>query len=279
MSFIINLFNILFYNPVVNLLVFIYNWVEAAHIPGALGIAIVLMTVVIRLLVWPFIATQLRSAMKMAELKPHIDALKTKHGKDKQALSQAQMALYKEHGVNPAGGCLPALIQLPIVLALANSIPTFFHADGINAINNSLYPFVKHLEKIPDPHFLGVDLAAKLIDIAPFSPSWYPLLIVPLLTAALSFVQSKMMAPATVKKYPSDSAKEKKEKDQAEDTTAAIQTQMLYMMPLMVGFFAYQFPVGLALYWNIFTVVGIVQQYSLFGWGGLSSLVAKLKTS
>lgn len=279
MNFIIDIFNTLFYNPVVNLLVFIYNLVETAGIPGGLGIAIILMTVVIRLLVWPFIATQLRSAMKIAELKPHVDALKIKHDKDKQALSKAQMALYKEHGVNPAGGCLPALIQLPIVLALANSIPTFFHADGLNSINNVLYPFVKHLDKVPDPHFLGVDLSAKLIDMAPFSPAWYPLLIVPLLTAALSFVQSKMISPTTVKKYPSDSAKEKKEKAQVEDTAAAVQTQMLYMMPLMIGFFAYQFPVGLALYWNIFTIVGIVQQYLLFGWGGLSSLVAKLKTS
>ena len=88
-----------------------------------------------------------------------------------------------------------------------------------------------------------------------------------------------MMAPAPVKKYPSDSPKEKKEKDEKGDATTAMQSQMLYLMPLMIGFFSYSFPVGLALYWNTLTIFGIIQQYKVSGMGSLKEWTDKLNGS
>src|SRR3989304_8809199 len=112
------IFDLVFFGPVINLLVIIFQGLSAVHIPGALGFAILILTVIIRIIVWPFMATQIKATKKMADLKPHLNELKKKHKDDKKALASAQMALYKEHGVNPAGGCLPALIQIPVFIAL-----------------------------------------------------------------------------------------------------------------------------------------------------------------
>src|SRR3989344_9709166 len=114
MELITTIFDTLFFGPIVNALIFIYKVLQMVSLPGALGFAIILLTIVIRLLIWPFTASQVKSAHKMASLKPFLDALKLKHKDDRKAMQEAQMALYKEHGVNPMGGCLPALIQLPI---------------------------------------------------------------------------------------------------------------------------------------------------------------------
>lgn len=106
--------------PIINLLVAMYKGLEWLHIPGAFGFAIIGLTIVIRLLLYPLTAQQLKSARKMQQLKPHLDALSAKHKENKQALQQAQLDLYKEHGVNPAAGCLPLLIQMPVLIALYN---------------------------------------------------------------------------------------------------------------------------------------------------------------
>src|SRR6266496_1671472 len=104
MQIVGQLFNSLFFAPIVNLLVLILHGLEVMHIPGALGFSIMILTVLIRLLVWPLMSSQLKSARVVAELKPQLDKLKLKHKDNKTAMSAAQMALYKEHGINPAGG-------------------------------------------------------------------------------------------------------------------------------------------------------------------------------
>lgn len=271
----IELFNLVFFGPIVNLLVLILRLLQALGIPGALGFSIILLTLVIRVLIWPFMATQLKSAKKMAELKPHLDELKTKHGKDRQALASAQMALYKEHGVNPAGGCLPALIQIPIVIALYQAILAFFGGShGLERINSLVYVSAWKLNVPPDLFFLGFSLADKPADFMRVGPL---VLLVPIITALLQFIQSKMMVAPVVKPYSSDSFEEKKEKGQAEDAMSAVSSQMLYLMPVMIGYFAFSFPIGLSIYWNTFTVLGIWQQYLISGWGGIKPLVQKLK--
>lgn len=269
-----DLFSALFYQPIVNLLALIYHGLSFVNLPGALGFAIIFLTAIIRLLVWPFIGSQIRSSKKMAELKPRIDSLKEKHKGDKQGLASAQMALYKEHGVNPAGGCLPALIQIPIIWALYQTILSFFNPNGVESLNKALYPFVPHLSGTPDLRFLGLNLATKP---AEFTTLGWLLLLIPVVTAALQLIQSKMMTTQPVKEYPGDTAKEKKEKESVEDSMMAMQSQMTYLMPIMVGYFAFQFPIGLALYWNTFTIIGIVQQYLLGGWGGLANWVGKFR--
>lgn len=275
MQVIVDLFNLLFFAPIVNLLVLVLRVFESINLPGSLGFAIIVLSILIRLLVWPFITTQLRSAKKLADLKPHMDLLKRKHGSDKQALMRAQAELYKEHGVNPAGGCLPTLIQIPIFIALYQAIFAFFNGQaGLETVNNLLYFSSWHLNNSPDPTFLGLNLASKPSD---FARDGIMLLTIPVISAVLTFVQSKMMVPKPAKVYPSDSPKEKKEKEGMEESMLAVQSQMVFLMPIMIGFFAWQFPVGLALYWNTFTLFGIIQQYKIMGWGGMESLVKSVK--
>lgn len=269
-----DIFNTIFFSPVVNLLVLILRNLQAIGIPGALGISIIFLTVIIRLIVWPFMNSQLKAAKKMADIKPELDVLKTKHKDDKKAFAAAQMALYKEKGINPAGGCLPALIQIPVVIALYQTIFAFFDGSGLTRINHSLYFPSWQITSLPDLNFFGVNLATKPSE---FSKLGWALLLIPLLTVALQFLQSKMMSPKPIKVYPGDSPKEKKDKETTDDSMAAMQSQMIYFMPLMVGYFAFQFPVGLALYWNTFTVLGIVQQHYISGWGGLENWIKLLK--
>ncbi|MBI3103473.1 membrane protein insertase YidC [Candidatus Daviesbacteria bacterium] len=276
MGVIGDIFNLIFYGPTVNLLVLIFQGLQAVSIPGALGLSIILLTVIIRILVWPFMSSQIKSAKKMADLKPHMDELKKKHTDNKQALAQAQMALYKEHGVNPAGGCLPALIQIPIFIALYQALLNIIPGAGgqIDKINTLLYfPNLK-LPPGLDPSFLGINLAVKPSEFTTYGPI---LLTIPLITAALTFVQSKMMLAKPVKTYPADSPQEKKEKEGLEESMGQVQSQMVYLMPVMIGYFAFTFPIGLAIYWNTYTILGIIQQYKISGWGGLSDYVGKFK--
>lgn len=275
MQIITALFNTLFFGPIVNVIVFVIRVLEASNIPGALGLSIILLTIGIRVLIWPLMATSMKSAKKMADLKPHLDKLKAKHGDDKQALAAAQMALYKEHGVNPAGGCLPVLIQIPPMIAIYQVIYAFFEGDhGLSRINSMLYIPEWKLTTHPSLDFFGINLALKPSD---FQTAGILILLVPVITGVLQLVQSKMMAPKVVKEYPSDSPKEKKEKESAEDTMMAVQSQMTYFMPVMIGYIAFTFPIGLALYWNTLTLIGIWQQYRISGWGGFADLVKTIK--
>ncbi|MDP3998357.1 MAG: YidC/Oxa1 family membrane protein insertase [bacterium] len=258
--------NQIFINPILNALVALNNAFTFLGIPGSFGWAIISLTIIIRLILYPLTAAQLKSAKKMQELKPHLDALKEKHGHDKQKLAAAQMNLYKEHGVNPAAGCLPLLISIPIFIALYQVFLRVLGngniAETIGQVNKILYPFLKldHL----DPYFFGVNLAQK-------PDSWqvngWWLILIPIITTIFYFIQTKMMAPAPVK-----TEKNKKKEGGEEMMAAMTQGPMLFLFPLMIGFFAYSFPIGLSLYWNTFTLLAIAQQYFIAGWGGLSRL-------
>jgi len=266
-------FDTFFIAPIINIMVFFIHVFSSVGIPGSLGFSIVALTIVIKLLIWPFMTVQLRSTKKMADLKPHLDKLKEKHKEDRQKFAAAQMALFKEHGVNPAAGCLPALIQMPVFIALYQVIFAFFDSkSGLTRINELTYSFIPDLQKMPSPQFVGVNLSHKPSD---FGQHGWVLLLIPIITVLLQFMQSKMMAPSPIQKYSSDSPKEKKEKEIKGDMASTMQSQMLYLMPLMIGFFSYSFPVGLALYWNTFTIFGIIQQYKIAGLGGLSEWIKK----
>lgn len=273
---IVEIFNLIFFAPVINILVLIYQGLTAIHIPGALGFSIVFLTILIRVLVWPFMASQIKATKKMADLKPHLDVLKEKHKGDKQALAQAQMALYKEHGVNPADGCLPALIQIPIFIALYQAIINILPGAGgnISHINTLLYSPQLKLPSYLDPNFFGLNLGFKPSE---FGSNGVLLLLVPLVTAGLTFVQSKMTLSKPIKNLASSPAKDGKEKQGMEESMGQMQSQMVYLMPIMIGYFAFSFPIGLAIYWNTYTILGIIQQHKISGWGGMESLVARVK--
>jgi YidC/Oxa1 family membrane protein insertase len=261
-----NLWNQLLVWPIINVLLALYRLFESLGIPGPLGFAVIGLTIVIRLILYPLMQAQMRSAKKMSALKPHMDVLNEKHKNDKQQLQQAQLALYKEHGVNPAAGCLPLLIQMPVLIALYN---VFFQvlSNGnlekmVADLNQVAYASWLHVQTL-DLTFFGVNLAIK--PSAWQTDGWW-LLSVPLITALLQWWQSKLMLPqpaavATqakiVKKKKND---DKPEEKKPEDTALEMQKQMAIIAPIMFGYFAFQFPLGLALYWNVFGIFGIMQQ-------------------
>jgi YidC/Oxa1 family membrane protein insertase len=269
-----NLWNQLLVWPILNILVALYKGFEFMHIPGALGFAVIGLTVVIRLILYPIMQAQLRSAKKMAKLKPHMDAINVKHKGDKQALQQAQLALYKEHGVNPAAGCLPLLIQMPVLIALYNVFYQVLSngnlAKEIANINQVVYHPALKLTTL-DLNFFGANLAVKP---AQWQTHGWWLLSIPVITAGLQWYQSKLMmassvnsksqAPISKQIQKSKNQKEDKKDEKAPDDTAMeMQKQMALITPLLFGYFALQFPVGLALYWNVFGLFGIMQQLAV----------------
>jgi YidC/Oxa1 family membrane protein insertase len=250
-------------NPILNVLVAFYKFFEFLHVPGPLGFAVIGLTLIIRLILYPLMAAQLRSAKKMARIKPHMDALAVKHKGDKTALQQAQMALYKEHGVNPAAGCLPLLIQMPVLIALYNVFYQVLNAGNITKvitdINNIVYLPAFKITNL-DLNFFGINLAVKP---SQFATHGYLLLLVPLVTAALQWWQTKLMMAATPAVPPADKALVKPGEKPKEDMAADMQKQMSIITPIMFGYFAYTFPLGLALYWNVFGLFGILQQIQI----------------
>jgi YidC/Oxa1 family membrane protein insertase len=274
MQIIFDLFNTVFFNPTVNVLMFLLRLLEASSIPGALGLAIIILTVIIRMLIWPLMTAQMKSVKQMADLKPKLDELKKKHGSDKTALALAQQQLYKEAGVNPAAGCLPILIQFPILIALYQVIMAMFEGQhGLDRINNALYLDSWHLNQAPDAYFLGINIASKPGD---FMTLGWILLFIPILTGVFQFLQSKMMAPKPLMVEKNDSKKEKEQKQSTDEAIAQVQSQMMYILPVMIAYFSYTLPVGLALYWNTLTIVSMIQQYRISGWGGLDPWVRKI---
>lgn len=239
--------------PITNLLIAFYKFFDWLHVPGPLGWAIILLTIAIRFLIYPLMHTQLKSAKKMNELKPQLDALTVKHKDDKKALQQAQLNLYKERGINPAAGCLPTLVQFPILIALYNVFYQVLGAKDLSSfigeVNKILYFPVLHLQSL-DITFFGVNLAVKPSEWQKYG--WW-LLSIPLVTALLQWYQSKLMMPAS---QPVSDPKKS-------DNMADMQKQMMMITPIMFGFFALQFPIGLALYWNVFGLLGIMQQLQI----------------
>src|SRR3989344_4117589 len=108
-------FDLVLINPIANILVAVYNILLFLNIPYSLGFAIVILTIIIRLAMYPLMSAQIKSAKKMQELSPHLSKVKERHKGDAKRLQQETMRLYKEHGVNPAAGCLPILIQIPVI--------------------------------------------------------------------------------------------------------------------------------------------------------------------
>ena len=195
--------------------------------------AIILLTIVIRLIFSPLSVKALKSQKQLNMLQPKMRELQDKHKGDRAALGQATMTLYKEHGVNPLGGCLPLLIQLPILLALYSALNYSIKPDGLAMI----YPFVENPGSINEISLWFINLAKKA-----------PLLGV--LAGGLQFVQSRLSL-----------ANQKKGDNKAPpDPTAQMTKQMLYFFPIMFIIIAWNLPAGLVLYWVITTLFSIAEQ-------------------
>jgi YidC/Oxa1 family membrane protein insertase len=258
-------FHAVFFEPIFNVLMLLYGGVHAIA-PGvpAFAIAILLLTVAIRLCLYPLTRKQLASSRAMQVLQPQLQELQRKHKGDPQALMAAQRALQKEHGVSMAGGCLPMLVQLPFLYGLyyslfaalippkmANGKPfpnAAVPAHLLQQINSAIYPFLPHLATIhalPSTTFLWADLGT--VDHT---------FILPILAGLLTFIQMRMAQPV-------------RKPGAKKDPNTQAMSSMMYVMPFITFFFGTTFPAGLAFYWCISTGFSAVQQYFISGWGSL----------
>ena len=262
----LEIFNTLFTNPIINLLVGLYQLLVSIGAPYAFGFAVILLTVLIRLILYPLTAAQIKSAHQMQKIAPLMKNVREKYKDDKKRQQGEMMRIYKEHKINPAAGCLPLLIQIPIIWSLYHVLTIAVginSADGLSNINKVLYFDFLNLASAWDTMFFGMSLAAtpsKLWASAPY------LILVPILTGALQFVLSKMMM-SEIPQVPGT---------KEDDFQTAFQKQSLLIFPVMIGFFAFTLPLGLSLYWNTFTVFGILQQYLLVGPGGAAKLFNRI---
>ena len=237
------------------------------------GLAIILVTVAIRLAVYPLYKTQIRSQRAMQELGPAMSELKRKYGKDRARFAEEQMKLYKEHGVNPAAGCLPLVLQLPILFALYSALLQLgcgFGGGGSNCpgltrdqADSLLGPLTSFIQN-PVPPGGTLDATAHWLPwITQGLQHPDPLFILPVLAGAAQLIASVMAMP--VKQVKSD------------DPNQRMFQSMAYTFPLMTVVLGAQFPSGLTLYWIATTAFQIVQQYFVSGWGQLPKYLKFLK--
>lgn len=239
------MYNTLIYQPILSSLLWLYQ------ITGSnLGLAIILLTLAIRVILIPFTLPQLKSAKKMASLKPELDALKKKHGHDAKLFQQKQLELYKTHNINPLAGCLPFIAQFIVLIALYQVFMSTLNGNGMGEVNSI---------------FLLWDLRDK--------DTTY---ILPILAGILQFIMSLTILPA-VENEPEKRPGTKEQKQDVAEMATTMQQQMVFMMPIMTVIFSIQFPSGLALYWVITTAFSLVQQLMVSGPGALLHYAKKYK--
>jgi len=220
------------------------------NLTGNLGIAIILFTVLVRLVILPLTIRQLKSSRKMQELQPMMAELRRKYGKDQQRLQEETMKLYRENKVNPAGGCLPLFIQLPIFLGVYNAIIQLVQAQtvaltaknflGINLVLSTWQGVTDTINATTVPSF-----------VAGFQGPLY--LILPILSMVFQLVVSLMAMP------------------KIQDPQQKAMSQAMLFLPLVFGYIGFTFNQGAVLYWVAGSVFSIVQQYFISGFGSLQN--------
>ena len=243
MGFIEGIFNFFIIDPMINGLALLYFVFF-----DQFWLSIVIFTIFVRLVTLPLTLKQTRQMRSMSTLQPRIKQIQERYANDRGRASQETMKLYREAGVNPLGCFGPMLIQLPIWIglfqALRSTLPT--DPDSLIGLAQRFYAWLPPVhETVPlNSRFLWLDLANP--DPSPF--------IMPILVAATTWAQQKMTTMPAM-----------------DDRQASTNRMMLWMMPLMLGFFTLSFPSGLALYWITSNIIGVGIQYRQTGWGPLFS--------
>jgi YidC/Oxa1 family membrane protein insertase len=234
-----------------NALILLYNLLFSN-----LGLAIIALTALIRLALVPLTNPQLKAAQKMQELSQELDKLKKKFKDDKQKLMQAQMELYKKHGVNPAAGCLPQILQFILLISLYQVFNQIITAgDGImEKLAANLYSFVAMPSSL-NLSFLHLNLSRPDVINLPGLPFPLPGIFV-VLAAIFQFLSSKMMAPIV----KAEEKEAQKTENKGDDMAVAMQKQMLYLFPIMTLVLGFTLPSGVTLYWFVFSVFSLAQQ-------------------
>lgn len=231
MEIFVSAFNFILYQPLFNALILIYQ-----YLPGRdFGIAVIVLTILIKVIFYPLGTQAIRSQKVLSQLQPKIKEIQKKFASDKAEQAKATMELYKKEKINPFSGCLPLLVQLPVLIALFRIFSAGFGQDQLRF----LYSFV-HFPGQIDTFFLGVvNLAEASIPLA-------------VLTGIAQFFQTKMVI--------TDSGGSLKKK-RSLDFSQMMQKQMLYFFPIFTIFILWRLPAALALYWLTTTLFTIGQQY------------------
>lgn len=231
MQIISNLFNLVLYQPLLNILVLLYQ-----YIPGRdFGIAIIVLTIIIKLIFYPLGSKAIKSQKALAEIQPKIKEIQERYKDNKEEQAKQMMALYKKEEINPLSGCLPLLIQLPVLIALYR---VFWMGLDPNQLN-LLYSFVPKPEVI-NSIFLGfLDLSR-------------PNIVLAVLTGVAQYLQMRLITK-----------KDDKVK-KGQDFSAQMQKQMQYFMPAFMVLILLSLPSALGLYLLTTTLFTIAQQYFTF---------------
>jgi len=226
------LFNTFFYQPLFNSLIFLYNIV-----PGHdMGISIIILTILIRLIIWPLTNKGIKNQRVLNKIQPQIEEVKRKFKNNKEGQAKALMALYSENKISPFAGLLPIIIQLPIIFALWRVF-----LNSVNLDLNSLYPFVSAPVAVQSV-FLGLfDLSQRSVVLA-------------IISGVLLYFQTKMIMPSYAK------ASEGKPSGTS-DFGRMMSKQMLYLGPVISIVVFWSLPSALPLYWIVVTLSTILQQY------------------
>ena len=243
-------FGIVVYEPMYNALIFLYSvlWSD-------LGIAIVALTIIIKVSLLGMSKKQISSQKEMQEIQPLIKKIQAKYKNNKEELAKKTMELYKEHKINPAAGCLPLIIQMVVFITLYRVFLNLLQNDGARVRENLLYSIVPHVNHVNDTAFGFLNLT---------NPS--PVLAV--VTAVAQYFQIKMMQntkkDTTEENKKAKTIKELSKKGQTpsvEDFSTIMSKQMRIFIPIMTLVVGFSFPAGLTLYWFVSTVFMIIQQW------------------
>jgi len=232
-----DIWNLIAMQPVINVLIVLTHFLF-----NNFGLAIIALTLIVNGAMFPLTLKQIRASKAMQEMQPKIAELKKKYGKDKEKMAREQMKLYKESGVSPAGCLLPLLIQMPIWIALFQSIMRVLAVipENLAGLSQYLYSWPVVYSTLPlNNHFLWLNLASGDMFLA-------------LLVGGTMWVQQKMVMTPTV--------------DPSQKTQSSL---MLWIMPIMFAWLTLSFPSGLALFWVTSNIFRIGLQYWIGGWGGL----------
>ncbi|MDO8509643.1 MAG: YidC/Oxa1 family membrane protein insertase [bacterium] len=235
---ITSLFNTILYQPIFNVFVGLYNFIPGHDV----GIVILVITVILRLALYPLTGSSFKAQRSLQELQPKLEAIKKQYAGDQQKQAQATMALYKESKVNPFASCLPLLIQLPILIALYWVFSASLDAGKVGqTLIDNLYGFIKNPGTI-NPISLGILNLAK------------PSVVLAVLAGAAQYLQARTMTRQMPPKNAGPGAKD-------EGMAAMMNKQMLYFMPGLTVVIGISMPAGLTLYWFWSTILMAGQQW------------------
>lgn len=225
----LEIYNTLLYQPLFNATIFLYNL-----LPGSdFGLAVIALTIIIRLVFFPLTVKTIRSQRALSRINPRMKELKEKFKHDAQAQSAAIMQLYKEHRINPLSGCLPLLIQLPILIALYQAFGAGFKPENLDL----LYGFIDNPGQIDPISFGFLDITSKSIALA-------------VITGSCQFLQLKQNQALTQNNPDNGGQKE----------VQALNKQMLYFFPVMIIIIGWNLPAGLMVYWLTTTLFSMAEQ-------------------